>query len=157
MNHVNKFIVNQSEDETKTVSPPNNNFEVSDDLSSNHFDEEEPIEYLNKSMKHKVYFDEAKHLKLTEKACKALIEGCDYGSEWVNSDFLWELAMIDPDLWTSYEYFELYEKALRHGWRDIVSEFRSKNPSLEQFCNFFEWGLLKACRITSENDQAKLH
>lgn len=157
MNRIKKFNVNESKDDSKTVSLEANNFVTSDDISLNHFDEEEPIEYLNKPMNHKVYFDAAKHLKLTDKACKALIEGCDYGSTWVNSDFLWELAMIDPDLWMSYEYFELYEKALCHGWRDIVSEFRSKNPSLEQFCDFFERGLLKACRITSENDQAKLH
>lgn len=153
MNRINKFNVNKSEDGTKTVSPPENNFEVSDEILSNHFDEEEPIEYLNNPIDHNAYFDEANNLKLTEKACKALIDGCDYGRKWVNSDFLRELAMIDPDLWMSYEYFELYEKALCHGWRDIVYDFRSKNPSLEQFCNFFERGLLEALRITAESDQ----
>ena len=67
MSHINKFNVNKLEDDTKTVSPPNKNFEVSDDILSNHFDEAEPIEYLNKPMNHKVYIDEAKRLKLTEK------------------------------------------------------------------------------------------
>ena len=153
MNRINQLTQYHPEDSSKINSPGVNYFEVSDGMTSNFFYEEEPMGCQNKPYNYDVYLDETLHLKLTEKACKALIEGCDYGRKWINSDFLWELAMIEPDLWMSYEYFELYEKAVRYNWNDIISDFRDKNRSLEQFCDFFERGLRKYYKITAESDQ----
>jgi hypothetical protein len=130
-----------------------NKAEGSDGVISNYFYEEEPVSYQDYTHDYGVHVDESLHLKLTESACQALIEGCDYGRKWINSDFLWELAMIEPNLWMSYEYFELYEKAVRYNWNDIISDFRDKNQSLEQFCDFFERVMRKTHGITVETDQ----
>lgn len=92
---------------------------------------------------------DSRYLRLSEKACSSLIEGCNYGRNWVNSDFLWKLAQEDPELWVSYEYFEFYEKAVSNGWGDIVSKFRAENRNLEKFCDFFERGLQKNANIVS--------
>lgn len=112
-----------------------------DDSSSSFHYEEEPTSYRNEPYDHGVIIDSNKYLKLTKEACDVLIDGCVYEKKWINSDFLHKLAETNPDLWMSCEYFELYEKAVLHNWDDIVSDFRSKNPSLRQFCDFFERGL----------------
>ena len=154
MNRINQFTQYHSEDSSNINSPEVNYFEVSDGMTSSFFYEDEPVSYQDVPHDYGIHLDETLHLKLTENACKALIEGCDYGRKWINSDFLWELAMIEPDLWMSYEYFELYEKAVRYNWNDIISDFRDKNKTLEQFCDFFERGLRKYYKITAESDQA---
>ena len=153
MNHINQMTSNQSGQSLTIDSLQQNNVEVSDGMTSNNFFEDEPVSYQDVPHDYGIHLDETLHLKLTEKACKALIEECDYGRKWINSDFLWELAMVEPDLWMSYEYFELYEKAVRYNWNDIISDFRDKNRSLEQFCDFFERGLRKYYKITAESDQ----
>jgi hypothetical protein len=153
MNHINLITSHQSEQSLTIDSLQLNKAEGSDGVTSNYFYEDEPVSYQDDPNDYGVHVDESLHLKLTESACQALIEGCDYGRKWINSDFLWELAMIEPNLWMSYEYFELYEKAVRYNWNDIISDFRDKNQSLEQFCDFFERVMRKTHGITVENDQ----
>jgi hypothetical protein len=113
MNHINQITSHQSEQSLMIDSSPPSNFDSKDGVTSHYFYEEEPVSYQDDPHDYGVHLDESLRLKLTENACLALIEGCDYGRKWINSDFLWELAMIEPDLWMSYEYFELYEKAVR--------------------------------------------
>ncbi len=48
---------------------------------------------------------------------------------------------------------ELYEKAVLYNWNDIISDFRDKNQTLEQFCDFFERVMRKTHGITAETDQ----
>jgi hypothetical protein len=153
MNYINQITSHQSEQSLMIDSSPPNNVDSRDGVTSNYFYEEEPVSYQDDPHDCGVHVDESLHLKLTESACQALIEGCDYGRKWINSDFLWELAMIEPNLWMSYEYFELYEKAVRYNWNDIISDFRDKNQSLEQFCDFFERVMRKTHGITAETDQ----
>ena len=153
MNHINLITSHQSEQSLTIDSLQLNKAEGSDGVISNYFYEEEPVSYQDDPHDYGVHVDESLHLKLTESACQALIQGCDYGRKWINSDFLWELAMIEPNLWMSYEYFELYEKAVRYNWNDIISDFRDKNQSLEQFCDFFERVMRKTHGITAETDQ----
>ena len=153
MNHINLITSHQSEQSLTIDSLQLNKAEGSDGVTSNYFYEDEPVSYQDDPHDCGAHVDESLHLKLTESACQALIEGCDYGRKWINSDFLWELAMIEPNLWMSYEYFELYEKAVRYNWNDIISDFRDKNQSLEQFCDFFERVMRKTHGITAETDQ----
>ena len=153
MDNTNQIASHHSGQSLTSDSPEMTNFEGSNGVTSTFFDEEEPICYQREPYEYGVHLDETLHLKLTEKACKALIEGCECGRKWINSDFLWKLAMVEPDLWMSYEYFELYEKAVRYNWNDIIFDFRDKNQSLEQFCDFFERVMRKTYRITAESDQ----
>lgn len=148
-----KLNESQLNDSAKDVSHPVNYFEIRNVISSNPFDEEEPIKYLNRTTECEYHFDKSKFLKLSETACQILIEGCNYGRKWINSDFLAELAMIEPDLGMSYEYFELYERAVCYNWNDVITEFRDKNQSLAQFCDFFERGIRKYYEINPETDQ----
>ena len=46
---------------------------------------------------------------------------------WINSDNLHEWAMEDPELWMSFEYFEFFEKSVKHGWTDYRDHFISQN------------------------------
>lgn len=153
MNYINQMTSHQSGQSLTIDSLQQNNVEGRDGITENFFHEEEPVSYQKDARDYGIHLDESLHLKLTENACQALIEGCDYGRKWINSDFLWELAMIQPDLWMSCEYFELYEKAVRYNWNDVISDFRDKNQSLEKFCDFFERELRKSYGITAETDQ----
>ena len=153
MNHIKQVTSHQSEQVSKTEPLQLNRAEGSNGVISNYFYEEEPVSYQDDPYDYSVHVDESLHLKLTENACQALIEGCDYGRKWINSDFLWELAMIEPDLWMSYEHFELYEKAVRYKWDDIISDFREKNRNLAQFCDFFERVMRKTYGITVGTNQ----
>ncbi|CAM8664647.1 hypothetical protein MCEREM30_00003 [Paracoccaceae bacterium] len=99
-----------------------------------------------------------RHLQLTDEACEVLIEGCEYGRKWINSDFLFEVQRSrnlkgEPSLGYSAIYFKEYETAIFRSYLDVVTEFRAKNPKLREFCDFFERVMRKTYGITAESDQ----
>jgi hypothetical protein len=99
-----------------------------------------------------------RHFQLTDEACELLIEGCEYGRKWINSDFLFGVQRSrnlkgQPDLGYSAIYFKEYETAIFRSYSDVVAEFREKNPKLREFCDFFERELRKYYKITVESDQ----
>ena len=49
---------------------------------------------------------------------------------WFNSDHIYELGMLKPDLYLSYEYFRFFEKSIEFGWDDCRDHFICQNFAL---------------------------
>ena len=128
--------------------------ECEDDLEPHRKDEEVKTCLLEEVNHSKMNHDPSDGLTLSEEACDALIEGCEYGRKWINSDFLWGLVrkengISDIDACIFFNY----EDAVLYNGMSFINDFRCHNPQLDQFCEFFERELRKSYGITVETDQ----
>jgi hypothetical protein len=98
---------------------------------------------------------------LTDLATNKILEYCDCGKNWVNSDFLWFLDQhIQKEfneeffqshyIWGDWHDFVTFERSIENGWSDMVSWFKEQNPKLKDFLDFYEKNIIHKKNLKTE-------
>lgn len=96
-----------------------------------------------------ISFTPGEKCTLTDLSTQKILEYCDFGKKWVNSDFLWVLDQhiqkeyneefyLSHYIWGDWQDFVTFEKSVQNDWSDMVSWFKDQNPELKEFLEFYE-------------------